>query len=344
MANVGTAFAKSIVMEKQMVRFLKEYVKSMRLYYSFVTGIAGWIGITCYEYSAHLPLAGDGVCSLLAARKLIILVLAFLGWGINQIVNDYLGLPEDRINAPERPMVTGALNPRGALLFSAFLILASVVITWLCLEPVAIVFLLAGVMMNVLYEKAKGYGAWGNIVFGLMICTVTLFGFFAMGPVHGFLWLSHILPVLALLCTVNGLMTLYTYFKDYYGDRQAGKRTLIVIWGLKRSRILAFAGAFLPLSVFALLKTANGLPIHIGSEFMLLGTLALVLQIWTGALFYLRPVGKATYTSLGANFKACVCSEVALLSLFDPLLGVRLFVISYLAVTFLFFLHKNAKA
>lgn len=325
-------------MLKNILKFLKEYVKSMRLYYSFVTGIAGWIGITCYEYSADLQASGTG------ARKLVILVLAFLGWGINQIVNDYLGLPEDRINAPQRPMVTGALNPQKALLLSSFLILGSAVITWLCLEPIAIVFLLAGVMLNVLYEKAKGYGVWGNIVFGLMICMVTLYSFFAMGPVHGFLWLSRILPVLALLCTINGLMTLYTYFKDYSGDRRTGKRTLIVIWGIKRSRIWAFAGAFLPLSVFVLLKVADRLPIHIGGEFMLLGSLALALQIWTGALFYLKPVGKATYTSLGVNFKACVCAEAALLSLFDPLLGVQLFVISYFAVTFLFFLHKNAKA
>ena len=323
--------------------FLREYVKSMRLYYSFVTGIAGWIGIACYEYSADLQMLGDGAHAF-AAKKLIILVLAFLGWGINQIVNDYLGLPEDRINAPERPMVTGALNPRKALLFSGFLILASVVITGLFLEPPAIVFLLAGVMMNVLYEKAKGYGAWGNVVFGLMICTVTLYGFFAMGPVHGFFWLPYILPLLALLCTINGLMTLYTYFKDYAGDKRAGKRTLIVIWGLERSRIRAFAGAFLPLSVFVLLRAANELPVPLGGEFMLLGTLALALQIWTGALFYFKPVGKATYTSLGVNFKACVCSEVALLSLFNPVVGVRLFVISYLAVTFLFFLHRNAKA
>jgi geranylgeranylglycerol-phosphate geranylgeranyltransferase len=77
---------------------------------------------------------------------------------------------------------------------------------------------------------------------------------------------------------------------------------------------------------------------------MLLGSLALLLQIWTGALFLLRPVGESTYTSLGVNFKACVCAEAALLSLFDPALGIRLFVISYFAVSVLFSLHRNAKA
>jgi geranylgeranylglycerol-phosphate geranylgeranyltransferase len=33
-----------IIKRVPMLTFLKAYIKSMRLYYSFVTGIAGWIG------------------------------------------------------------------------------------------------------------------------------------------------------------------------------------------------------------------------------------------------------------------------------------------------------------
>ena len=36
-----------------MIKFLNAYVKSMRLYYSFVTGIAGWIGVSYYQYVAN---------------------------------------------------------------------------------------------------------------------------------------------------------------------------------------------------------------------------------------------------------------------------------------------------
>lgn len=35
-----------------MIKFIKAYIKSMRLYYSFVTGIAGWLGMSFYEYIA----------------------------------------------------------------------------------------------------------------------------------------------------------------------------------------------------------------------------------------------------------------------------------------------------
>ena len=37
------------------VVFARAYVRSMRLYYSFVTGIAGWLGVAYYEYLAANP-------------------------------------------------------------------------------------------------------------------------------------------------------------------------------------------------------------------------------------------------------------------------------------------------
>jgi geranylgeranylglycerol-phosphate geranylgeranyltransferase len=321
-----------------MFGFLKRYIKSMRLYYSFVTGIAGWIGVAYYESSVR---AGE---ALLPGKKLVILTLAFLSWGVNQVINDYLGLKEDRINAPERPMVTGELNPQRAVLLSAFLILLSVFITWFYLEPVAVIFLVAGVVLNIVYETAKGHGVLGNIVFGFMISMATLYGFFASGAVDTLHVLQYILPVLILLWLINGLMTFYTYFKDYRGDRRAGKKTLVVLWGLKRSKTAAIASAFLPILAFFALKLANLFPSQINREFLLLGAAAVALQIWTGLLFYLRPVGRATYISLGVNFRACVCAEAALIALFDPSLALRLFVISYVAVSLLFLLHRNAKA
>ena len=64
-------------------RFVWAYVKSMRLYYAFITGIAGWIGVSFYGFCMpeHVDLVRNG----------LILVMLFLSWGINQIVNDYLG-------------------------------------------------------------------------------------------------------------------------------------------------------------------------------------------------------------------------------------------------------------
>lgn len=74
------------------MEFIINYIKSMRLYYAFVTGIPGWLGVAYYESIAvklNLP-------PVPMWKKGIVLVALFLSWGINQIVNDYLGIEEDR--------------------------------------------------------------------------------------------------------------------------------------------------------------------------------------------------------------------------------------------------------
>ena len=78
-----------------MVKFVKAYIKSMRLYYSFVTGIAGWLGVSFYEYLAKNTYDPVRVVPT-TGKKGMILMLLFLSWGINQIFNDYLGRKEDR--------------------------------------------------------------------------------------------------------------------------------------------------------------------------------------------------------------------------------------------------------
>jgi geranylgeranylglycerol-phosphate geranylgeranyltransferase len=320
-----------------MIKFMKEYVRSMRLYYSFVTGMAGWIGLAYYERSSGLYVP-------VFPAKIVILFLAFLSWGINQVINDYLGLKEDRINAPDRPMVTGTLDPLKALMLSIALIMASAVVTLILFQPFATIFLFAGVLLNVLYETAKGHGLLGNLVFGVMISMVTLYALYAPGPVPSIRALVDFMPALFMLWLINGLMTFYTYFKDYRGDRKAGKDTLIVIYGLKKARVIALAASFIPAAVFLIMRVTRLLPDSLSMLFIVLGSLVVALQVWTGIRFYLKPVGKATYTALGTNFKACVCGEAALIALYQPILAVILFAVSYCAVSGLFLLYRNAKA
>ncbi|MBI4706739.1 MAG: UbiA family prenyltransferase [Candidatus Omnitrophica bacterium] len=327
-----------------MLKFLQAYIKSMRLYYSFITGIAGWIGVAYYEFIAHSLTEKTIEIIPACEKKFVILIILFLSWGINQIINDYLGLKEDKINAPQRPMVTGELNPNKALILSIILIIISSCITWFYLEPVAIVFLIAGVVLNIVYEYAKGYGLLGNIVFGLMITMATLYGAYASGPTQASFLASHRLSGLILVWVINALMTFYTYFKDYKGDKLAGKNTVIVQYGLRISKILAVLSAFLPTIVFFILKGTNMLWIEINNTFIILGILTVFLQIWTGVLYYLNPIGSKTYTSLRTNFQACACGEATIIAFFNPDIAMWLFIMSYIFVGFLFELHTNQKS
>ncbi|HDS09920.1 MAG TPA: ubiquinone biosynthesis protein UbiA [Firmicutes bacterium] len=327
-----------------MIRFLKAYIKSMRLYYSFVTGFAGWIGVAYYEFLVNCPTEHTIEITPTPEKKLIILFMLFMSWGINQIINDYLGLKEDRINAPDRPMVTGELHPGWALALSIFLLGVCAGITWFFLNPFAIIFLITGVLLNVIYEFAKGYVFLGNIVFGVMIVQATLYGGYASGPTENSFLIRWRLAGLILVGVINGLMTFYTYFKDYHGDKIAGKNTIVVKYKLEASKILSIVFAFLPTIVFFIMRITGMIAFPLNRTFILLGILTVVLQIWTGILFFLNPIGEKTYTSLKTDFRACVCGEAAIIAFFNPELAIWLFLAAYILVGFLFDLHKNPKS
>ncbi|MDX1358909.1 MAG: UbiA family prenyltransferase, partial [Clostridia bacterium] len=264
------------------IAFFKAYFKSMRLYYSFVTGITGWLGISYYQFIAdenyYNPLS-EFVQTVqeptAPVKKLVILFILFLAWGINQIINDYLGLKEDRVNAPDRPMVTGELHPNTALAFSIFLLFISFAITWFYLEPVALIPFVAGIFLNILYEYAKGYGIWGNIVFGIMIAMCGLFGCWAAGPTETYFTRSTVSALVFIMIT-NGLMTYYTYFKDAKGDEIAGKKTIVVKYGLEKNRYIAIFASLLPSILFLIGYFGfQAFQIELNNIFIILGLLTI---------------------------------------------------------------------
>lgn len=333
------------------IKFLKAYVKSMRLYYSFITGITGLIGLSYYQYKLYI--SGNSISEdffVSDTRQpslfqiLIIMLIIFLSWGINQIYNDYLGIKEDRINAPERPMVTGELNPVKALILSTVLMLGALIITWFCLGRDAVIPLAVGVGLNIVYEYAKSYGVLANVVFGIMISMCAIYSFLASGASLSSALAPDFIILAFYLALLNGLMTFYTYFKDYEGDKQAGKKTVIVKMGLEKARDLSVVAAFLPVVIFMVIYYGTGLwNYNLNNIFVELAILSTGLQLWTGILFYKNPKGAMTYFSLSINFRACACSESAIISIFNPALGVLLFLLSYFFIGFLFNFHTNTK-
>ncbi|MCO1602492.1 UbiA family prenyltransferase [Desulfosporosinus nitroreducens] len=326
-----------------MLNFIRAYIKSMRLYYAFVTGIAGWIGMAFYEYIAKSPFQTVEIVPV-TEKKALVLVVLFLSWGINQIINDYLGLKEDRVNAPHRPMVNGELNPQKALTLTGILLIISLLTTYIYLEPIALFPAILGILLNIVYEYAKAHGILGNIVFGLMISTCTAYGFLAAGPTNSPYFTYSRVSVLILVAVMNGLMTFYTYFKDYEGDKAAGKRTIIVRLGVDKSRYLAAISALLPAGIFLVLYMNNFIEARVNNMFLILAGLTFFLELWTGYLYFKNPQGERTYYSLVANFRACICGQATLIALFNTELAMLLFLVSYMFVGFLFDLHTDPKS
>lgn len=319
-------------------RFIHAYIKSMRLYYAFITGIAGWIGVSFHNFC--MPEYLD------YSRSCMILAVLFLSWGINQIINDYLGLPEDRINAPNRPMVTGELHPKGALITSTILLSGATVVSYF-LNPWAVIPVIAGVLLNVLYEYAKAWSLAGNLIFGLSIAMCTAYGFLAAGPLPEPVFTNNRISAFILVTLLNGLMTYYTYFKDYIGDAATGKRTFIVQYGLKVARYVGVFGAFLPTLTFFFFHYMGWLPIGdilFRRDFVFCGTMTIFLQLWTAILFFRHPVGEKTYFSLATNIRACVAGQITIIAMFNGTLALYLFSASYVFIGLLFNLYKDSKS
>jgi geranylgeranylglycerol-phosphate geranylgeranyltransferase len=177
-----------------------------------------------------------------------------------------------------------------------------------------------------------------------MITMAPLYGGYAAGPTTSTALLPHRASILLMVLVLNALMTFYTYFKDYRGDRRAGKHTLVVQLGLRKSRILALALSLLPAGVFLALRLSGLHTTDLNATFMLLGSLALLMFLWTGVLFYRRPTGSAAYRALEMNFRACVCGQASLVAIFNPELAMWLFLFSYILVGLLFRLHSNPAA
>jgi geranylgeranylglycerol-phosphate geranylgeranyltransferase len=318
--------------------FLLAYVKSMRLYYAFITGITGWIGVAFYQFLE------PGRTSL--GRSTLILVLLFLSWGVNQIVNDYLGLAEDRINAPHRPMVTGELPVRPALLLTGALLAGTLLVSYL-LNPWAALAAALAIALNVLYEYAKAWSMVANLVFGVMIAMCAVFGFLACGPAPEVLLTSNRICGLIIIAAANGLMTYFTYFKDYEGDRRAGKHTFIARHGPAIGRVVGLIGTVLLFLLLVLVLVAGWIPaadILFPRTFLFCCLVAGALQFWNVYLYFRNPAGRATYFNLKYNFRACVATEITLIALFHETLALYLLIVSYILIGFLFAFHRDAKA
>jgi geranylgeranylglycerol-phosphate geranylgeranyltransferase len=180
-----------------------------------------------------------------------------------------------------------------------------------------------------------------------MIAMCTLYGFLAAGPLTTPVFTSNRISVLVLVGLLNGLMTYYTYFKDYRGDAAAGKRTFVVRHGLTAARHAGMVGALLPTLAFAVLHVTGWLPLGdvlFMRDFVFCAVITLFLQLWTALHFYLHPVGEHTYFGVATAIRACVAGQVTLIAIFNGTLALYLMSASYVFIGFLFNLHGDARS
>ena len=306
-------------------KFIKAYIKSMRPYLFFATGIAGWLGIAFSGVEVNF------------LRKFLVLVLLFLSWGINQIVNDYLGIREDRINVPDRPMVSGELNIKYALITTFILFIVGAFISYL-LNPYALIVYLIGYAFNIIYEYLKAVPFLGNIWFGILLSVCPIYGALAVSEQSLFIVLKNkdLIFISLFVILMFSTMTFFTYYKDYKGDKLVGKKTLVVLLSPGKAKHLNFLMAFTPYIVLFVILYFRLWQPDVNMWFFILIGVSLLLVFYTALLLFRSPEGKRTTGSLRWNFSGTVLFETSFIALINPLLAIVLFVVGFLCVYYLF--------
>ena len=171
-------------------------------------------------------------------------------------INDFYDAKIDAVNRPDRPIPSGRISPRNALLFSLSLFVIGIVLSCF-INPICLLIALANSLVLIYYARAlKRTILWGNMCIGYLVGSTFLFG----GAAVGALVITSVLFMLAMLATIS--REIVKDIEDMEGDRKGGIMTLPIAIGEERSAAIAsmFIIAAIILSPLPALLKILGMP------------------------------------------------------------------------------------
>ncbi len=171
---------------------------------------------------------------------LLLVLTVFCITGAGNAVNDYCDREIDAINRPDRPIPSGSVSIRGAMVFSAVLFLAGIIGAAL-VNPFCFGFACVNSILLVIYAaRLKGVPLAGNLVVSYLAGSIFLFG----GAVGGLDGMILNLPLAGIVFFPMVAREVLKDAEDIEGDREGGALTLPMITGVLTScRIAAVLAA-----------------------------------------------------------------------------------------------------
>ena len=165
-------------------------------------------------------------------------IIPMMGWTAGLYLSDYLDRKLDAIQKPHRPIPSGRIKPKEALIVGAVFAISGFVLSFLLtLNNIILVFVVAALVF--FYAKlSKARGILGNINRGTVTVAAYLFGVFSVGqPISSIPFYIWILAVVFLLHDTNS--NLVGAIRDMEGDNKGGYKTIPVKYGLKFSILIS---------------------------------------------------------------------------------------------------------
>ena len=201
---------------------LKAYIRLTRLDHGLLSVVGVLAGL--------LTNCSNGVTML----QIVIAITAplFIEMGLFAL-NDYFNIEEDRINAPDRPLVRGEISPESALLLGVLsLILGYIAALLAMLENrlFSVLLITLIVAIGVLYDmKVKTLGFIGNIIVSFSTASTFIYGALLAEDITNINIATWIIFITAFLSCLG--REILKGARDYLGDKKAGILTLAVKYG-----------------------------------------------------------------------------------------------------------------
>jgi geranylgeranylglycerol-phosphate geranylgeranyltransferase len=201
-----------------------------------INALAGCIAVFISGYAAAAPSWWPVV---MAAITVLLITVSTNAW------NDYIDIEIDRVNKPERPLPSGQVSPRGALIFFVAGAALSLVVAAAVSRQAFMIALGSNVLLYLYSWRLKCTVLMGNAAVATIIALCFIFGGVAAGNIR---------PVLPMAATAFFSIMAREILKtmaDYHGDLQQNCRTIAIVWGCKTAR--AFMIIFLGIAAVVML-------------------------------------------------------------------------------------------
>lgn len=166
---------------------------------------------------------------------LVASVVVFVVTGAGNAINDYFDHKIDAVNKPDRPIPSGRISLKNALIYSIALFIAGIIIAFLINLLLGIIALLSSLLMIYYARTLKTKCLVGNFSISFLTGLCFIFGGIAVGQIM----VSIYLGFYAFLMTMA--REIVKDMEDLEGDKLEGATTLPIAYGNKlSSRLAAF--------------------------------------------------------------------------------------------------------
>lgn len=229
-------------------RFVNSFLRLTRIWNLVIVGLA--------QYFTAGFLIGVNTLNDLRLFLLSISTIAIAAAGY--IINDYYDVKIDFINKPDRVVVGKSITRRFALLFHIVLSFVGIAIGFMLSWRIGAINVFSVFLLWLYSNNLKRLPFIGNLAVSLLTALSILVVDVLYPPHHRLIW---IYAVFAFFMTL--VREIVKDMEDLKGDNTFGCKTLPIIWGIRKTKILIYGVLIIFITTVLLLNDKySQLPIH----------------------------------------------------------------------------------